>query len=92
MPGWIFFANQAEPEDQGGFCDTDSKIHYCNESKDETLNRAAIAEEHGGQSDIRYDYDAGEPENLPADTRFNTTILEVDDQGFEYPAKYGPGR
>ncbi|MGI0494321.1 hypothetical protein ACN4EG_21245 [Alkalinema pantanalense CENA528] len=88
----VFFANQAQPEEQGSFTDRASKITYCNESKTETLNHAAMTEEHGGMTDMRYDYDVGDPNRLPEDTRFNTTVLELDPLGFEYPARYEPGR
>jgi hypothetical protein len=86
----IFFGNEAADSDQGGFCDRDSEIHYCNESKEATLNKAAQFEEHGG-SDVRT-ADNRDPNDCPDSTRFNTTILEVDNQGFETPAKYDPGR
>jgi hypothetical protein len=86
----IFFGNEAEPEDQGGFCDKDSAIHYGNESKEGTLNRAARFEENGG-SDIRTK-DGRDPNDRSDATRFNTTILETDEQGFDFPSPYDPGR
>jgi hypothetical protein len=81
---FYFYATPAQPEDQGGFCDTNSKIHYCNESAEEAMNNAAVHAEHTGSgSDIR-----GEGE---AD-RYNTTVLEVDNVGSMCPARYSPGR
>jgi hypothetical protein len=65
----IFFGNEAEQEDQGGFCDKDSTIHYGNESKENMLNRAAKFEEHGG-SDIRTK-DGRDPNDRSDATRFN---------------------
>jgi hypothetical protein len=80
---FFFFANPAKPEEQGGFCDTTSKIHYCNETEEEMHNRSAVHAEHTGNSaDVR----GGEA------TRYNTTILEVDPLGSEHPATYAPGR
>lgn len=84
----IFFGNQAGDED-GGFCDKKSEIHYCNESKEDTLNQAARFEESGG-SDVRTT-DGRDPSRTSDDTRFNTTILEVDQNGFEFPSRYDPG-
>lgn len=88
-----FFANQADETEQGGFCDTSSKIHYCNESKTEMINNSAVHSEHeGNKPDIRGDYDYENPSTLPDDARFNTTILEVDDHGHYHPARHAPGR
>lgn len=84
MPPRWFVANQAEPEDQGGFCDTDSKIHYCNQSEEEVKNHAAIVEENGDSATIR---DKGNGVD-----RYNTTTFDIDHQGYEYPALYDPGR
>jgi len=81
---FYFFANPAEPEEQGSFCDTTSKIHYCNESAEEMNNNAATHSEHtGNNADIRDD---------GTSDRYNTTILETDPLGSESPAKYAPGR
>lgn len=91
MPDYIFFANQAQPTDQGSFADLTSQITYCNQSKAETLNQAAIVEAQNGATDIRYDHEVGSPEQLPENTRFNTTVLGVDRVGSEYPAPYLPG-
>lgn len=91
MSDYIFFANQAQDTDQGSFSDLTSHITYCQQSKAETLNQAAIVEEHGGSTDIRYDYDVGSPNELPENARFNTTVLKVDRVGSEYPAPYLPG-
>ena len=93
---FTFFANQAQPEDQAGSCDTTSKIHYSNESKDQMLNNAAVHSEHtGNKPDIRGDddYDYQSSSTLSNDARFNTTILEADDRDGHYsPAKHNPGR
>lgn len=81
---FYFFGNAAQPEEQGSFCDTDSKIHYVNESNEEMKRNSAVHEEHtGNQADIRGNGD---------EERYNTTILEADPLGSEYPARYAPGR
>lgn len=81
---FYFFAQEAKPEEQGSFCDTTSGVTYCNESAEEMQRNAAVHEEHtGNNSDIRGEGDA---------VRYNTTILEADPLGSEYPAKYAPGR
>lgn len=96
MNPFNFFASPAEPEDEGGSCDTTSKIHYANESKDEMLNHAAVHSEHtGNKPDIRGgdDYDYQNSSTLSENARFNTTILEADDRDGHYsPAKHSPGR
>ena len=93
---FYLFANQAEPEEQGGFADVTSKITYCNESTQEMLDNAAVHSEHtGNNADIRtgsYDEHLNPDLPNPEDARFNTTILETDRLGSEYPAKYAPGR
>ncbi len=79
---FYFFGNAAQEEEQGSFCDTTSGIHYVNQSAEEMERDRAVHEEHtGNASDVRGD---GE--------RYNTTILEADPLGSEYPAKYAPGR
>lgn len=87
--GWTsFFARQSDPEEQGSFCDTDSTIHYDNVSKDQTLDTASKFEENLDGVDIRANT---EPSRLPTASRFNTTIMEVDERGGEAPKKYRPG-
>jgi hypothetical protein len=93
---FYLFANQAQPEEQGGFADLTSKITYCNESAEDMLNHSAVHSEHtGNKADIRtgsYDEDLNPDLSNLEDARFNTTILETDRLGSEYPARYGPGR
>jgi hypothetical protein len=88
MPWGIFFANQ---DDTGtGFQDPDSGIDYINESKQEVGDKAAYFNEYGSGADIRTTN--GEPlESQPDTARFNTTVLQVDAEGFYYPAPYEPG-
>jgi hypothetical protein len=81
-PGYHFYANPSEDE-EGGFCDTRSHIHYTQESNEETHNHAAVVEEFGGSSFVRGNGD---------DDTYNTTTLELDDLGYEYPARYEPGK
>lgn len=79
--GWHFFGTTAADEDQGGFCDTGSHIHYVQGTEEETLNHEAVVIEHGGSSDIR-----GEG------AVYNCTTLEIDGKDAEYPARYEPGK
>lgn len=84
MSNFWMFANPAEPEEQGGHCDTGSQIHYCNESEDEMKNNSSVHAEHtGNPAYVRDEAEAG--------GRYNTTILETDRLGAEHPAKYAPG-
>lgn len=86
-----FFAREAEPEEQGGHSDLTSKITYCNESKEETLNQAALFKEYyDGAEALDKEYDNAK--NAPDDARFNTTIMETDSHGHNYPARHGPGK
>jgi hypothetical protein len=85
-----FFARQAEPEEQGGFTDLTSGITYCNQSKAETLNQAAMFEEREEGSNVSAK--DGRVRDLPDGAQFNTTVLESDPLGFEYPARYRPGK
>lgn len=87
------FGKQSQPEEQGGFCDTASNRHYCNEGREEALNKSAVSAEFGGKSDFRdTDGQPIDPSALPSDSRCNTTILETDNQGYEFPSRYSPGR
>jgi len=89
---WLF-SNKAKPEEQGSFCDVASNIHYVNESKEATLNSAAVFEEHeeGAELNQRSD-EAEDPKSLPDNTRFNNAVMESDRYGSEHPAYYRPGR
>lgn len=90
MPWGIFFANQDDDNDKG-FKDPASNISYTNESKEDTLNKAAWFEEYGSGSDVRTS-DGRDASDCADDARFNTTVLNVDDQGFYYPEPHSPGR
>jgi hypothetical protein len=84
MPPRWFVANQSEPEDQGGFCDKGSQIHYSNQSEEETRNHAAVVQENGDTATIR--------DKKNGVDRYNTTTFDIDDQGYEHPSLYDPGR
>jgi hypothetical protein len=86
-----FFGKQSEPEEQGGFSDTTSKITYTNDSKEEALNQAAQFEERedGSMLTTKNDTDARQS---PDDARFNCTVMDTDSKGSEYPARYRPGK
>jgi len=90
MPWGIFFANQADDNEEG-FKDPDSNISYTSDSKEDALNQAAWFEEYGQGSDIRTS-DGRDPRDCSDDARFNTTILNVDDEGFYYPERHSPGK
>lgn len=90
MPWGIFFANQ-DDDNEEGFVEPDSGISYTSEDKDTTLNQASWFEEYGSGSDIRTN-DGREGKDCSDDARFNTTILNVDAQGFYYPEPNSPGR
>lgn len=90
MPWGIFFANQ-DDENEKGFKDPDSNISYTSESVQDTLNQAAWFEEYGSGSDIRT-ADGRLPSECSDDARFNTTILNVDDEGNYYPERHSPGK
>jgi hypothetical protein len=90
MAWGVFFANQDDDREEG-FKDPGSNISYTNESVQDTLNQAAWFEEYGSGSDIRTT-DGRSPSECGDDARFNTTILEVDDEGHYYPARHSPGK
>ncbi|MEM7067180.1 MAG: hypothetical protein AAF572_28950 [Cyanobacteria bacterium P01_B01_bin.77] len=92
---WVTDADHAQ---RGSFCDTTSKIHYDNLSRNEMDNAIAVSQEHGSDvTDLRDERDVmvvddGQMKSAKAvAARNNCTILEVDSQSFDYPAKYGPG-
>jgi hypothetical protein len=80
---WLF-AKEAEPEEQGSFCDTTSGIHYDHATTEAALNQAAVFQEHNEGADVE-DLKDSNAENC------NTAILETDAQGFASPARYKPG-
>lgn len=90
MTWGIFFANQ-DDDNTESFQDVGSNISYVSESKDDTLNQAAWFEEYGQGSDIRTT-DGRDPHDCGDNARFNTTILNVDDEGHYYPERHSPGR
>lgn len=92
---WVTDAEQGQ---KGGFCDARSKIHYLNLSRAEMDDAIAISQEHGSDiTDLRDERDVmvvddGQMTSAKAvAARNNCTILEVDGQSFDYPAKHGPG-
>ncbi|NEP58689.1 MAG: hypothetical protein F6K31_17005 [Symploca sp. SIO2G7] len=92
---WVTDADRAQ---QGSFCDTTSKIHYDNFSRNEMDNAIAVAQEYGSDvTDLRDERDVMVVDNSQMKSakvvaaRNNCTILEVDSQTFDYPAKHGPG-
>lgn len=90
MPWGVFFAKQDDDNDKG-FKDPDSNITYNSESKDDALDKAAWFKEYGTDSDVRTS-DGRDPKDCSDNARFNTTILNVDDEGFYYPEPHSPGK
>jgi hypothetical protein len=78
----LLWWQQAEPEEQGSFCDRDSQVTYDHKSWKETAGEAATHErsyyddrsELGGRSD-----------------QANSALLEENDQGIALPAKHRVG-
>lgn len=89
-PWGILFANQ-DDNNESGIKDPDSHISYTSESKEDTLNKAAWFEEYGEGSDVRTS-DGRDPNDCDDSARFNTTVLNVDDEGYYYPERLSPGR
>jgi len=81
---------EADFDQKGSFCDTDSGNTYDNVSDfgREVATNAAI--ERGEAVDM---IDAPAPgDSYGVDQRFNVIHEEQDDQGYYAPAKHGPGR
>ena len=98
MTSQNLWVTDADREQQGSFCDTTSHIHYDNLSRHEMDNAISISQEHGTEvTDLRDEQtimvmDNGDMKSATIGAaRNNCTILEVDSQSFDYPARHGPG-
>lgn len=85
MSGWNFWVRAASSEEQGSFCDEGSQIHYQNLSKEEAEERIEGVMRAGGGTAGAYNV-----EDYPNHQRFNVTEMEVDNEGYDHPAKHGP--
>lgn len=83
-----FWVRPARGEEQGSFCDTSSNIHYHNLSKTEAEEEQEQAM-YRGEAVVEVE---DEISVYPAEQRFNTALTDVDRVGYDYPAKYNPGR
>jgi hypothetical protein len=83
-----FWVRPAKDEEKGSFCDTTSEIHYYNLSK-------AEAEDEQERSMYRGEAVVEVEDEISAysdEQRFNAALTDVDRVGYDYPAKYNPGR
>lgn len=86
--------SDAQPEEQGSFCDRDSQNHYDNVSGVEKENRVRDAEADGATVWQLDEPIIGKRDNPHSvDQRFNVFEAEEDNHGFFHnPAKHRPGR
>lgn len=88
MFGSNWWSRPAKPHEQGSFCDTTSEIHYDNVSKGEALEEQEAAIRRGdGVIEPSY-----EVEDYGSKVRFNTNITDTDNQGYDHPARFKPGK
>ncbi len=81
----IFWFQNAAPEEQGSFCDTQSEIHYDNVDYQTARESTVAAQKRGDEVvyDRREEYYGGTPDH------YNLTLLTEDNQGIPAPAKSG---
>lgn len=89
MPFWIH-SREAEPEEEGSFCDRGSKFTYHNVDSFTKESTKREAEERGETFHTVSSSKPGEP--VEVDQRFNLLYTEEDDRGEFYPRYYSPGR
>lgn len=96
----ILVVSDAEPEEQGNFCDTNSRYVY-NNVDDFTKNQIVDNAEQNGVEVLALDdpipyqrADGGWKESpvKPVEQRHSITLVETDDQGVWHAPKHGPGR
>ena len=81
---------EADFEQKGSFCDTDSGNHYDNVSDIGKAIATEQAIERGDSVDVIDDVSPGDTYGV--DQRFNIIYEEADGQGTYGPTKLGPGR
>lgn len=84
---WV---SEADFDEQGSFCDTDSGHEYMNNDNFTSSVAVNTASDNGTEVVI---VDGLSPDDsYGTDQRFNHWHCEKDDQDMETPTKYGPGR
>lgn len=98
MPKNTVWISDAQPEEQGSFCDRESGHQFDNVSGFTAVEQARTAEQREdnvvwvdksvfGLGDPSRPQDAVQP-----DDRCNVYMTETDGQGITTPSRYGPGR
>lgn len=82
---------EADFEEKGSFCDTDSQIHHDNQSAFDSEVTMRNASDSGDEV-IDIDAPADPDDSYGSGQRFNVTYTENDSQGAYHPRKYSPGR
>lgn len=85
---WV---SEADFDEKGSFCETDSQIHYENRNNFSTQAAIRQAEDTGTEA-IVIDAPADRDDSYGMDQRFNLHRTEEDGQGTYTEGKYGPGR
>jgi hypothetical protein len=96
MPNNVWIHN-AEPEEQGSFCDRNSGHQYNNTSGFGAVEQARSAEDRGDKVTWLDKSIAGFEDERPGDAvqpddRYNIHLSEEDSQGGNTPSLFGPGR
>jgi hypothetical protein len=89
MPFWIN-VREAEPEEEGSFCDRGSKFTYNNVDAFTKESIKRDAEERGEIVHQISSSNPGEPGDV--DQRFNLLYLEEDEREEFHPRYHSPGR
>lgn len=85
--------SDAQPEEQGSFCDTDSRNHYDNVDGFTKESQCRNAEANGSNvTELDEPINGDRQDAHSVDQRFNLYYAEEDDHGFFHsPAKHGQG-
>jgi hypothetical protein len=90
MPARFIWVHEAEPEDEGSFCDTGSKHNYHNV---DGFTKESISRDAGDRGESVYSVGSSKPGELhDVDDRFNLFYTEEDSRGEQHPRYYEPGR
>lgn len=98
MPKNNVWISDAQPEEQGSFCDTHSGHQYDNVSGFGAMDQARSAEARGDEvvwtdkSIFGFDDPTRPDDAVKPDDRYNIYMSEEDSQGVNTPSRYGPGR
>lgn len=85
---WI---DEAEPKQQGSFCDVDSGYTHHNVDGF-TADQERRNTEHRGEEVFDVNAPLGDIGSYEPDQRYNVHFSESDGQGFSTPRKHDPGR